>query len=94
MTPAPGCYWWVMHALNISFVLLSVLGNEFIRRRDRRGWWLWLPGNVVAVAFFALQREWWTTALYVYFSCAAVLAIRDWRRKESRDVITIGFAHR
>jgi len=54
-----------MHALNISFVLLSVLGNEFIRRRDRRGWWLWLPGNLIAVAFFALQREWWTTALYV-----------------------------
>ena len=94
MTPAPGCYWWVMHALNIAFVLLSVLGNEFIRRRDRRGWWLWLPGNLIAIAFFALQREWWTTALYAYFSCAAVLAIRDWRRKDSRDAITIGFAHR
>lgn len=72
-------------ALNITFVVLTIVGNEFIRRRDRRGWWIWLPADLLAIVFFALQREWWTMALYVYFALACLAALRDWRGKERRE---------
>ncbi|MGH9375493.1 MAG: hypothetical protein ACRD1J_04940 [Terriglobia bacterium] len=39
----------MLRALNIAFVLLSVAGNEHIRRRDRRGYWLWLPANLLGL---------------------------------------------
>lgn len=74
-----------VRALNVIFVLLAILGNEFIRRRDRRGWFLWLPSNVIALVFFGLQRQWWTVALYAYFTVAAMLAIREWRRREQKE---------
>ena len=75
-----------MRTLNILFVLLAIVGNEFIRRRDRRGWFLWLPSNVIALVFFSLQRQWWTVALYAYFTVAALLAIGEWRRREHEQV--------
>ena len=71
-----------MLTLNISFVVLSILGNEFIRRRIRRGWWLWLAADILAVTFFTLQHEWWIVLLYVYFGWAAVRALGEWRRQE------------
>ena len=75
----------MLEALNIIFVILSIIGNEFVRRRDRRGWWAWLPGNLLAVTFFSLRHEWWTALLYGYFSCTSWLALRDWRRLEQRN---------
>lgn len=74
----------MMHVLNLTFVLLSIVGNEFVRRRDRRGWWIWLPGNLIATLFFSLQREWWTALLYAYFCCTSWLALQDWRRLEQQ----------
>jgi nicotinamide mononucleotide transporter len=72
----------MLRALNIAFVLLSVIGNEFIRRRDRRGYWLWLPANLLGLLFFISSAEWWTALLYLYFSVACVLALRHWKRLE------------
>ena len=68
--------------LNILFVALSILGNEFVCRRDRRGWWVWLLADVLAAVFFLIEREWWTVLLYVYFCWAFVRALGEWRRQE------------
>lgn len=70
--------------LNIAFVLLAIVGNEFIRRRDARGWQFWIPANALAVLYFALLREWWTLALFAYYFLTSILGLIHWRRTERR----------
>lgn len=68
--------------LNVAFVLLAVAGNEFIRRRNARGWQLWIPANILAVLYFALLHEWWTLALFVYYFVTSIMGFVHWRRAE------------
>ena len=70
--------------LNIAFVLLAITGNEFIRRRDTRGWQLWIPANALAVLYFAILHEWWTLALFGYYFITSILGLVHWRRTERR----------
>ncbi len=70
--------------LNIAFVLLAIAGNEFIRRRDARGWRFWIPANALAVLYFALLNEWWTLALFAYYFVTSIMGLVHWRRAERR----------
>ncbi len=70
--------------LNIAFVLLAIAGNEFIRRRDARGWRFWIPANIFAVLYFAMLHEWWTLALFAYYFVTSILGLVHWRRAERR----------
>ncbi|BAP87609.1 uncharacterized protein E1O_04780 [Burkholderiales bacterium GJ-E10] len=71
-------------AMNAAFTILSVAGNEFIKRRNRRGYWFWLAGNAIGLAMFALQRQWITAALYVYFAASCLQGLRHWGRLERK----------
>jgi nicotinamide mononucleotide transporter len=71
--------------LNIAFVLLAIAGNEFIRRRDARGWRFWIPANILAVLYFGLLHEWWTLALFGYYLISSILGLVHWRRNEKQD---------
>lgn len=72
----------VLTLLNIAFVLLAIMGNEFIRRRDARGWQFWVPANVLAVLYFAMLHEWWTLALFAYYFVTSIMGLVHWRRDE------------
>ena len=69
-------------ALSLAFTTLSVVGNEFIKRRNRGGYWFWLVGNGLGLAMFALLGQWITVALYVYFTASCVQGLVHWRRLE------------
>lgn len=73
----------VTTALDVAFTALSVVGNEFIKRRDRRGYWFWLCGNVLGLALFLLQRQWITATLYVYFTISCIQGLARWRQLEA-----------
>ncbi len=64
--------------LNIAFTSLSILGNEFIKRRNHRGYWFWLLGNSVGIAMFALQQQWLLVMLYGYFAVSCVQGLVNW----------------
>lgn len=70
--------------LNVTFVLLAIAGNEFIRRRDARGWRFWIPANALAVLYFAVLHEWWTLALFAYYLLTSIMGLIHWRTTERR----------
>jgi nicotinamide mononucleotide transporter len=69
--------------LNAAFTALSIVGNEFIKRRNRRGYWFWLVGNALGLTLFVVQRQWITAALYVYFTVSCVQGLRFWTKVEA-----------
>ena len=71
--------------LNIAFVALAIVGNEFIRRRDARGWYFWIASNTLAILYFCAVREDWTLALFAYYLVASFLGLRRWRCEERRS---------
>lgn len=72
----------IITALDIAFTTLSIVGNEFIKRRNRRGYWFWLVGNSLGLALFVMQHQWITALLYVYFTVSCVQGLRHWARAE------------
>lgn len=68
--------------LNIAFTSLSIVGNEFIKRRDSRGYWFWLIGNGIGVAMFAVQQQWLLVTLYSYFAISCVQGLANWNRMD------------
>jgi len=71
--------------LNIAFVALAIVGNEFIRRRDTRGWYFWIASNTLAIIYFCAFRQDWTLALFAYYFVASFLGLGRWRREERRS---------
>lgn len=72
--------------LNISFTAFSVVGNEFIKRRNRHGYWFWLVGNSLGLMTFALLGQWITAALYIYFTTSCVQGLVHWGRLDQQAV--------
>ena len=72
----------IITALDVAFTALSIVGNEFIKRRNRRGYWFWLIGNSLGLTAFVLQHQWITALLYVYFTVSCVQGLRHWARAE------------
>lgn len=69
-----------MSVLNIAFTSLSILGNEFIKRRNSRGYWFWLIGNGIGVAMFAMHQQWLLVMLYGYFAISCMQGLVNWNR--------------
>ena len=74
----------IITTLNVAFTTFSIVGNEFIKRRDRRGYWFWLVGNSLGLTAFIMQHQWITALLYVYFTVSCVQGLRHWARAEVR----------
>ena len=74
-----------MSVLNIAFTSLSILGNEFIKRRNSRGYWFWLIGNGIGVAMFAMQQQWLLVTLYGYFAVSCVQGLVNWNRLQRQE---------
>ena len=72
----------IITTLDVAFTALSIVGNEFIKRRNRHGYWFWLVGNSLGLTAFVLQRQWITALLYVYFTVSCVQGLRHWARAE------------
>ena len=71
-----------MNVLNIAFTSLSIVGNEFIKRRNSDGYWFWLVGNVIGGIMFAMQQQWLLIMLYGYFAISCVQGLVNWNRLE------------
>ena len=69
-----------MNVLNIAFTSLSIVGNEFIKRRNRVGYWFWLVGNVIGGVMFAMQQQWLLVMLYGYFAISCVQGLINWNK--------------
>ena len=74
----------IITTLNVAFTTFSIVGNEFIKRRNRRGYWFWLVGNSLGLTAFIMQHQWITALLYVYFTVSCVQGLRHWARAEVR----------
>ncbi len=60
------------------FVGASILGQQFITRRQARGFYVWIFGSVVAVLLFASLGRWMTCGLHLYFIWMSCQGIRNW----------------
>lgn len=68
--------------VELIYVALSIVGQEFIARRDRRGFYAWGVSNIFgAIMFIALQR-WMALVLAIYFCTKNVQGLRTWKRLE------------
>jgi nicotinamide riboside transporter PnuC len=72
----------IITTLDVAFTTLSTVGNEFIKRRNRRGYWFWLVGNSLGLTAFIMQHQ-CTALLYVYFTVSCVQGLRHWARAEA-----------
>ena len=70
------------------FTMLSIVGNEYIKRRNKQGYWFWLVANVIGIIMFAGQKQWWLVLLYGYYGISCVQGIRHWARLEKTSQAT------
>jgi len=77
----------VVTALNVALTGLSIVGNAFIKRRNRRGYWFWLLGNALGLTMFMLLGQWITVALYGDFTASCVQGLAHWGRLEQQQTI-------
>lgn len=75
---------WI-DAAEAFFVTMSIVGQHFIARRQARGFYFWIAGNLVALVLFSSLGRWMTVALYVYFLWKSIEGIRVWRMLEGGD---------
>jgi len=66
-------------------LVLSVVGQEFISRRNRHGFYAWLVSNVCGVAVFMLTGRLLMVALYCYFIVKCVQGLHNWKRLEEQE---------
>lgn len=82
--------WFAVTPVNLleaAFVILSIIGNEFIVRRDRRGFHFWLAGNVIAVVMSISLGRWMSAMLYAYFIVKTIQGSARWRELEQQPVV-------
>lgn len=64
------------------YVLLSIVGQEFVSRRDWRGFYAWMASNVFAAWLFCSSERWLALLLSVYFFYKSFVGLRTWRHLE------------
>lgn len=67
------------------FVLMSVIGQHFISHRQRKGFYFWLAGNVVAVVIWTMSQRYPTALLYCYFTYKCLTGVRNWGELDARS---------
>lgn len=70
------------------FVCMSIVGQHFIAKRQSRGFYFWIAGNLAALVMFATLQRWMTFMLYVYFTWKSIEGVRTWRRLDAIDCST------
>lgn len=78
---------WI-HLLGVSpvawaellYVALSVVGQEFIAKRDWRGFYAWMVSNVCAAVVFIDAQRWMAVLLTGYFLWKSIVGLRTWKR--------------
>lgn len=78
-------YLSLANALEAALLVLSVAGQEFISKRNSRGFNFWMAGNVCAIVLFSLTGRPMMVLLYVYFFVKCVQGLRNWRRLEAGE---------
>lgn len=77
--------WFAVSTLNLLeavFVILSIIGQEFIVRRDRRCFQFWIVGNIVGIVLNAVIGHWMSCVLYAYFTVKSVQGNANWQALE------------
>ncbi|MEO8136732.1 MAG: nicotinamide mononucleotide transporter [Betaproteobacteria bacterium] len=80
------------NVLEALFVTFSIIGQEFIVRRDRRGFRFFIVGNVIAIVMFLALGRWMSCVLYVYFIVKSVQGSANWRNLEQQASQVISHA--
>lgn len=75
----------LLDAAEAVFVALSIAGQHFISDRDKKGFYFWGVGNVIAVVMFGVLGRWMTALLYVYFLWKCVTGIAKWSQLQAND---------
>lgn len=78
-------YLTVLNFLEAMLLVLSVVGQEFISKRNRRGFLFWTAGNLCAIALFFLSARPLMVILYIYFSVKCIQGLHNWRRLEEGE---------
>lgn len=81
-----------VNILEAVVLVFSVAGQEFISRRNRRGFILWLVSNVCGIITFSVTGRWIMVALYLYFSVKCFQGLRHWKLLEQEDARKIAVA--
>ncbi|MEJ8837690.1 nicotinamide mononucleotide transporter [Ramlibacter sp. AN1133] len=69
----------------LLFVLMSIIGQEYIARRNKAGFGFWLVGNVVAVFVFGSSGRLVSACLYAYFAFKSFAGLRHWGRLDALE---------
>jgi len=75
--------WWLNagweEALEAFFVAMSVIGQHHIAKRQVKGFYFWIAGNLAALVLFVSIGRWVTAVLYVYFLVMSLRGVRLWK---------------
>lgn len=71
--------------LEVVFVGLSVIGQHFIAKRDKRGFYFWLVANGLAIVLFLALERYPTVMLYCYFLYSSFAGLVRWTVAEDDE---------
>lgn len=77
--------WSLTAVLEVIVVILSIAGQEYISRRNRKGFAFWLVGNLCGIAMFVLMGHPAMAALYSYYFVKCVQGLRHWSKLDEID---------
>lgn len=66
--------------LEMIGVVLAMIGQLFVARRNVKGFYVWIFSNVALMAFAAANVHWWMVALYAFFLCSSIYSIWYWQK--------------
>jgi len=65
-------------ALEGFFLLMVVVGQHYVSKRDKRGFYFWMLSNFIAVFVMAALQRWIMVTLYVYLFYASFAGVVRW----------------
>lgn len=75
----------LVNLLDGVFVVLSIIGQEFISRRKSKGFYFWIASNICGLVLFAIGNRPLMMLLYVYFLVRCIQGLATWRHLESKE---------
>lgn len=79
----------VLDVMEFFFVSMSVVGQSYISKRDIKGFYFWVAGNLVALVVFATIQRWMTFCLYGYFTWMSMRGIKTWRQLDQEKHVQL-----
>ena len=62
-----------------SLLRRPVIGQHHIAKRQVKGFYFWIAGNLAALVLFVSIGRWVTAVLYVYFLVMSLRGVRLWK---------------